>query len=224
MGGGEDKMQAVGARRNSVERDPFSVEQNPSSVQRHAAAKLFCFENFPALRMSVRLFAAFALIWSVGSSLWVYPHSLSYFNESIGGPLNGPEHLLGSNVDWGQDLRYLKWWLEEHPEARPVYLAYFGYIYPEDVGINYTLPAIDGAFGENKSIVPLGLLPGWYAVSENYLRGYPWHAPNGQRRGQSIPKEGLLYFQNMKTKKITGSSIHIFHVSGVNSDVPDNKK
>lgn len=37
------------------------------------------------------------LAWFVASSLWIYPHSLSYFNESIGGPLNGPEHLLGSN-------------------------------------------------------------------------------------------------------------------------------
>jgi hypothetical protein len=45
--------------------------------------------------------------WLVASSLWIYPHSLSYFNEAIGGPLNGAEHLLGSNLDWGQDLRYL---------------------------------------------------------------------------------------------------------------------
>jgi len=44
--------------------------------------------------------------WLLTSSLWIYPHSLSYFNESIGGPLNGPLHLLGSNVDWGQDVRY----------------------------------------------------------------------------------------------------------------------
>lgn len=44
--------------------------------------------------------------WTIGSSLWVYPHSLSYFNESIGGPLNGAAHLLGSNVDWGQDERF----------------------------------------------------------------------------------------------------------------------
>lgn len=50
--------------------------------------------------------------WLVTSSLWLYPHSLSYFNEVIGGPLNGPRHLLGSNVDWGQDLRYVKWWLD----------------------------------------------------------------------------------------------------------------
>lgn len=46
-------------------------------------------------------------IWFIVSSLWIYPHSLSYFNETIGGPRNGSRHLLGSNFDWGQDLRYL---------------------------------------------------------------------------------------------------------------------
>lgn len=51
--------------------------------------------------------------WIIASSLWIYPHSLSYFNESIGGPLNGPYHLLGSNTDWGQDLLYLKKWNQQ---------------------------------------------------------------------------------------------------------------
>jgi hypothetical protein len=45
--------------------------------------------------------------WFMASSLWIYPHSLSYFNEAIGGPCNGPDHLLGSNLDWGQDLKYV---------------------------------------------------------------------------------------------------------------------
>jgi hypothetical protein len=51
----------------------------------------------------------FLIIWTILSSLWIYPHSLSYFNESIGGPLNGSNHLLGSNVDWGQGLKYLEY-------------------------------------------------------------------------------------------------------------------
>lgn len=65
------------------------------------------------------LLAAISLCWLSASSLWIYPHSLSYFNESIGGPLNGPEHLLGSNLDCGQDLRYLDKWLKQHPQAIP---------------------------------------------------------------------------------------------------------
>jgi 4-amino-4-deoxy-L-arabinose transferase-like glycosyltransferase len=63
----------------------------------------FSLANMPAVVFSLTL-----LIWFEASSLWIYPHSLSYFNESIGGPLNGTEHLLGSNVDWGQDLIYLE--------------------------------------------------------------------------------------------------------------------
>jgi len=59
---------------------------------------------------------ALLLLWSAASSLWIYPHSLSYFNESIGGPLNGPKHLLGSNVDWVQDLRYLIDWFDQQKE------------------------------------------------------------------------------------------------------------
>jgi hypothetical protein len=49
------------------------------------------------------------LLWSVVSSCWIYPHTLAYFNELVGGPLEGPRHLLGSSVDWGQDQRYLLW-------------------------------------------------------------------------------------------------------------------
>lgn len=95
-----------------------------------------------------------ALIWLVGSSLAVYPHSLSYFNELAAilptpadasyptpmkkdeagvpstflsaGPYNGPRHLLDSNIDWGQDLFCLEGWCESHPEAQPMRVAYFG--------------------------------------------------------------------------------------------------
>ena len=50
----------------------------------------------------------FLWTWFVTSSLWIYPHSLCYFNETIGGPLHGAGHLLGSNLDWGQDDLYLQ--------------------------------------------------------------------------------------------------------------------
>lgn len=62
------------------------------------------------------LLIAGSFCWFVASSLWIYPHSLSYFNESIGGPLNGPEHLLGSNVDWGQDLLSMFHRAKDNPE------------------------------------------------------------------------------------------------------------
>lgn len=66
--------------------------------------------------------------WSVISSLSVYPHSLSYFNELAGGPDRGHEHLVDSNIDWGQDLFFFQKWAHQHPEARPLGVAYFNYI------------------------------------------------------------------------------------------------
>ena len=77
------------------------------------------------------------LLWFATSSLWIYPHSLSYFSEAIGGPLSGPRHLLGSNVDWGQDLRYLIWSLSEAernelPDSRR--LAFTALYNPSDLG------------------------------------------------------------------------------------------
>jgi hypothetical protein len=46
-----------------------------------------------------RLLSAVFLAWVVVSSLSVYPHSMSHFNELAGGPKNWPKHLLGSNID-----------------------------------------------------------------------------------------------------------------------------
>ncbi len=71
------------------------------------------------------LAAAGSFCWFLASSLVIFPHSLSFFNEAIGGPLNGPEHLLGSAVDWGQDLRYLTKFQDKSAEYR-ICLAYLG--------------------------------------------------------------------------------------------------
>ncbi len=50
------------------------------------------------------------LVWLAGCSAWIYPHSISYMNELAGGTKNWPKCLLGSNIDWGQDLYELKDW------------------------------------------------------------------------------------------------------------------
>ncbi|MEK6261864.1 MAG: glycosyltransferase family 39 protein [Planctomycetota bacterium] len=95
--------------------------------------------------------------WGVVSSLLVYPHPLSYFNEFAGGALNGRYHLLSSNTDWGQDLLYLKSWIDAHPEASPLYLAWDApHVDPELAGIE--LPR-----------VPQSPTPGWHAISVNQL-------------------------------------------------------
>ncbi len=64
-----------------------------------------------------------ATIWMLISSLTIFPHSLSYFNEVAGGPLRGGQHLLHSNLDWGQDVWYVNSWLNDNPDHQPLYFA-----------------------------------------------------------------------------------------------------
>ena len=104
------------------------------------------------------------MAWMILSSLSVYPHSLSYFNELAGGPINGWRHLDYSNIDWGQDMIYVKEWVEQHPEAKPLYILSTGYVTPEQMGIETqplqmtTQPSPDG-----KSL-SREFAPGWYIM------------------------------------------------------------
>ena len=159
-----------------------------------------------------RWFAGAALSCSVLSCLSVYPHCLAYFNALGGGPLGGHRHLLGSNIDWGQDLLYLRSWLDEHPEARPLRLAYFGLTDPRVAGIDFELPPRVGAARESPATPDEGPLPGWYAVSVNYLRGYRISAFDGT--GRNVPvDDDYAYFLQWQPVAVAGRSIYIYHVT-----------
>lgn len=97
------------------------------------------------------------LFWIVGSSLWIYPHSMSYFNELAGGLKNWPKHLLGSNIDWGQDFYELKDWIEKHPEARPLYITIEPAIPIKKLGI------------ECEGNIPPEPAEGWMVIGSNLL-------------------------------------------------------
>jgi hypothetical protein len=74
--------------------------------------------------------------WYVVESLAFYPHYLAYFNQFVGGPQKGYQHLVDSNLDWGQDLKGLK----DYMAAKgipSVKLSYFGTAAPEHYGISY---------------------------------------------------------------------------------------
>lgn len=62
--------------------------------------------------LGCRILVAVSLLATVVSTLRVYPHQLTYFNELSGGPENGCKHLLHSNLDWGQDLLFVREWME----------------------------------------------------------------------------------------------------------------
>lgn len=114
--------------------------------------------------------ACICLAWSAASSLSVYPHSLSYFNELAGGPVGGPRYLLDANVDWGQDLFRLKKWTQQHPDARPLFVAHMGFVSASDVGIDCVWPTRKPRSSEQAGADGDGLVSGFYALSNHELR------------------------------------------------------
>lgn len=149
--------------------------------------------------------ACLLLAGSITSSLWAYPHSLAYFHEVAGGLESGHQHLLGSNLDWGQDLLYLKRWIGEHPEARPLKLAYFGSFDPKHAGIEYVAP---------ESLAGHRIPPGWYAISVNFVNGFPYHiyGEDGSRRW--LEKDALAAFNIHSPITQVGRTIYIYKIEG----------
>jgi hypothetical protein len=161
-----------------------------------------------AMHGIISILVAGSFCWFVASSLWVYPHSLSYFNESIGGPLNGPAHLLGSNVDWGQDLRYLEW-CSANPrfERRRVslQLAYFGYFSPTYLGFKDTLSWQREPTTENSISKPT-----WCAASVNLLHGLSYAAQDGLYKPVRLSEQIRDSFKNKWPSAYAGYSMVIF--------------
>ena len=76
------------------------------------------------------------LLLTIVSSLKVAPHQLAYFNEMIGGPDQGYRYLADSNLDWGQDLKGVKAYMDKE-KLSIIYLSYFGTAPPSYYGIRY---------------------------------------------------------------------------------------
>lgn len=187
-----------------------SVVRNLWIPRRNATGGVHC------RRWRIATVAALLLSWSVGSSLWYAPHWMSYFNELAGGPMGGPAHLIDAQVDWGQDLLYLKKWLDAHREARPLGMVYFGPVDPRLSHIEFSLPPKAIRLSHDRARiakVPQDLRPGRYAISVNFLYGYPGLAPDGH--GQRVPLHDAFYsyFRRFQPVATAGYSIYIYDLT-----------
>jgi hypothetical protein len=124
------------------------------------------------------------LIWYVTSSLVIYPHSLSYFSELIGGPANGHYFLGNSNVDWGQDIYLIELWKHDHPNKS---IDGYSLSYPAHLAIPGGREA------------PLEPTPGRYVVSMLAL-----HPQN--------PNKGHEYFLNYRPIARIGWSTYVYEI------------
>lgn len=127
---------------------------------------------------SVRTWAVLVPAFVAPLSLRYHPHHLTFFNEFAGGPIGGRQHLVDSNLDWGQALRELTEELERR-NITDVNLLYFGTELP---AFKYHLPAPSPQ-------------PGWYAVSVNFVQGRPHlvRDPNGPARAVGLEEYGPFF-------------------------------
>jgi hypothetical protein len=109
--------------------------------------------------------------WRVARSAYQYPDYIAYFNSLAGGSNEGIRYLSDSNLDWGQDLRALAVYLEEHnlPKIR---LAYFGkdnpYAHIPEERFEQIAPPWHESLVNGPRLRPE---PGYYAISATLLTG-----------------------------------------------------
>jgi hypothetical protein len=164
----------VGSRGSRVEREVGQKERGTAiKVQRGWGQRFW-----------LKALVGGGLAWSIVSSVSVYPHSMSYFNELAGGPRGGHRYLLDANIDWGQDLWYLKAWYDGHPEARPLHVATMCFVEPRFYGIESQHPAREPR-------------PGWYAMSIHHIRQHGFYE----------------FFLRYEPFEVIGYSIYTYHVS-----------
>lgn len=98
-------------------------------------------------------FMIISILWYILSSLLILPHYVSYFNELVGGPKNGHNYLLGSNLDQGQDLKLLKKYIKKH-NIDQIKLSYHGMFDPKYYNISYIALPMEYYIPWNPDYVP----------------------------------------------------------------------
>jgi hypothetical protein len=144
------------------------------------------------LQVGTRVGVALLLLWQGGSVLHVYPAFLAYFNEAAGGSTGGARYVGDSNLDWGQDLRRLRAFVDTQQIDR-IAVAYFGGSSPRyELGRRY-LPWH----------AALGPYKGWLAVSVT-----SWQIAHALRASQ--PEHAYAWLQGQVPVTRIGYSILVY--------------
>lgn len=130
-----------------------------------------------------------------------FPFYIAYFNESIGAA-NGYKYVVDSNLDWGQDLKRLAYWVKQN-NIEKIYVDYFGGGNPR----YYLGDKYEQWWGKKN---PADLKPGDYlAVSATFLqsgRGKP-------TKGFSQPTDFYKWLDDYEPFARIGYSIFVYQIS-----------
>lgn len=151
-------------------------------------------------RRAGRLALATAILVAAVEFSSVFPHTLTFFNQFVGGPDQGYRYLTDSNHDWGQELKALKAWMNEVGVGH-VNLAYFGQADPAYYQIRSA--RLPGEPSLSDDAIQKPELPGYVAISTTVLSGV--YLP---------PHWRLFYapFQAMAPTAVIGNALRVYWV------------
>jgi hypothetical protein len=122
---------------------------------------VFSSGSYNFLKKKTAFFCIWGLLsWHIISSIASFPYSLSYFNEFVGGPSKGIYWLDDSNVDWGQELKGVKRYMDANGIKIITLFSFSPFDNPNYYGINQT-----GLTTFNPNSPPSGI----YVVSAHKL-------------------------------------------------------
>jgi hypothetical protein len=115
-------------------------------------------------------------LWLAVDSVTLYPHYLTYFNALAGGPEGGYRYLVDSNTDWGQALKDLARFQDDH-DIESVFLSMFTFLDPAIYGVRYQ--PMTPMHGNTPAVFPsrFNPPPGDYVISTTTLQGIPLADP-----------------------------------------------
>ena len=186
-------------------------------------------------RRGVRALVVVGLGLTATQVAMIHPSYLASFNWVSGGPDRGSDHLIDSNLDWGQDLVTLRGWLAANRPGQPVGLAYFGQINPNifrlrDEAFPWFLPPVEPGkiapmYRSPALIGPADRLrPGVYAVGASMVRGLPWRLYDGGDPLQTwapawdAHKGAFGYFAELTPVAKVGHSIFVYDLTQADCD------
>jgi len=159
----------------------------------------------------------FLTIFLVSETIISYPYYMSYFNQIGGGPKKGYHYVTDSNADWGQDLKRLRVWVEDYnahkdgdwcklekynytkdcQAIQKIHLNYFG-----GADIKYYFGDIAIDWWDSRRPI----MPGFYAISTNYLQGslYDKTKPD---------EESYRWTKKIKPIAQVGTSFFVYYIT-----------
>ncbi|MEK7134837.1 MAG: glycosyltransferase family 39 protein [Patescibacteria group bacterium] len=148
-------------------------------------------------RIKKGFIVAVLFIWAIVSIVSMWPSFLAYFNGIAGGPDNGYQFVVDSNLDWGQDIFRLAQFIEKN-NIKEIKMDYFSGA-PAEYYIKHA---------EIKSFNREVPQKGWLAISATILMG----ACKGNQIPCSYNERAYTWLDSYQPVAKIGYSIFVYDI------------